>query len=1106
MQIITAGERLKCILTMKLLILFTVITCLQASARSYGQTVSLSLQNAPLEKAFKEIKRQTGYSFVYTRAQLKNTSPITYQVKNGSLKDVLEQCFRNQPLSFVIEDKYIVVQTKTVPTQTSVTVSDPIDISGRVVNENGEALEGVTITARKSGTATVSNGNGEFILKNIDENEVLLITCVGYQSEEVELNKRINIVIKLKIAIGQLDETIVMAYGKTSRRLNTGNISKVTSDELEKQPVGNPLLALSGRVPGLAVTQSSGLNGAAVKVQLRGQNSILQGSEPLYIIDGIPYAAGNNRLNQITNATDEIGMSPFNLISIDNIESIEVLKDADATAIYGSRGANGVIIITTKKGVPGKTRFKANLNSGFSKVARTMDMLNTQQYVRMRREGFLNDGLIPSADPSDPGYAPDIMVWDSTRYTDLKKLFIGGAAVTTNAQISLTGGSTNTQFLIGAAYQRQTTVFPTEHGDTKTSVNFSLNHTGNDKKLTVRLNGNYLSNENKLNIMDLTSFINLPPNIRLYDDEGKISWQEKDVLLNNVVFRPNPLAVLNTTYNGKFRNLISNIEIGYEIIKGMKARINLGYNMLQANETSSEPSTSIDPNSGNLPSASFANRTQLSWIAEPQFEYSKSTKLGNITALFGATWQENRTDGISVQAFNYANDILLGSINGAGTIRTTNSAVQYRYTAVFGRLTYNFKDRYIINVSGRRDGSSRFGPSNRFSNFGAAGAAWIFSNENIFTKRIKFVSFGKVRASYGITGNDQIGDYKYLDTWTAVSNTYQGIPVTNPSALFNPDFSWERNKKIEAAIELGFLSNRILLSAVYYRNRSNNQLINYTLPIQTGFVSVLKNLDALLQNQGMEFQLSTRNISSKNLTWTTSVNFTANRNRLLAFPGLSTSSYSNTYIIGKSITTRKLYRYLGVATATGLYQFEDVDGSGSLDKNDRINYVNTDPKFFGGLLNSLQYKKLMVTVFFEFRKQKGYNFLSNNSSIYTPGYGLVNQPVAVLNRWQKPGDVTNIQRFTASSSSDAFKQMNIYLPISDANISDASFIRCKNISVSYDIPSKFSSFIKAEKCVLFLHVQNLFVITKYEGADPETQNMFVLPPLKTIVAGFNITF
>lgn len=1091
---------------MKLICVLMIAACVQVSAGSFAQTVSASFTNSPIEKVFKEITRQTGYSFIYQRNQLEQTTPVTLSVKNEQLEQLLRKCFEKQPLTFTIVDKYIVVQTKpAVVTVPASPTKEVITVSGKVMNEAGEALAGATVTAKKSGIATSTNDKGEFVLKDIDANERLLITSIGYHAEEIEISNRNYLLIKLKVAIGTLDETIIMAYGKTSKRLNTGNISKVSSEELSKQPVSNPLLALAGRIPGLSVTQSSGLNGAAVKVQLRGQNSILQGSEPLYIIDGIPFAAANNRLNQITNATDEIGMSPFNLVNIDNIESIEVLKDADATAIYGSRGANGVILISTKKGTAGKAKFRANINSGFSKVTRTMDMLNTQQYIQMRREGLFNDGLIPSANPSDPGYAPDIMIWDTTRYTDLKKLLIGEAAYTANAQVSLSGGSINTQFLIGAAYQKQTTVFPTTHGDSKTSVNFSLNHTGNDKKLSLRLSGNYLSNVNSLNIIDLTSFINLPPNIRLYDNAGKISWQEKDVFLSDVLFRPNPLAALNTTYNGRFKNLISNFEFGYEITKGLKTRINLGYNMLQANETSAEPSTAIDPYSGNLPSANFANRTQISWIAEPQLEYTRSSNYGTITTMLGTTWQENKSESISVQAFNYTNDLLLGSVNGAGTVRTTNSGTQYRYTAFFGRLTYNFKDRYIINVSGRRDGSTRFGPENRFSNFGAIGGAWIFSNTKLIEKQFKFLSFGKLRTSYGITGNDQIGDYKYLDTWTAASNTYQGIPVTNPTALFNPNFSWERNKKIEAAVELGFLSNKILLSAVYYRNRSNNQLISYTLPVQTGFTSVLKNLDALLQNQGMEFQLNTKNITSKDFTWTSALNITVNRNKLIAFPGLSTSSYANTYTIGKSVSTRRLYSYLGVDPSAGLYQFDDVDANGLLDKNDRVNYVNTDPKFFGGLLNALQYKGLAVSLFFEFRKQKGYNFLSNNSTVYTPGYGLINQPVAVLSRWQKPGDISNIQQFTATSSTDAFKRMNFYLPISDANISDASFIRCKNISFSYDLPAKFSNAIKSEKCLVFLHVQNLFVITKYEGADPETQNMFVLPPLRTIVAGFNLT-
>lgn len=893
--------------------------------------------------------------------------PVTIEVSNESLENVLRLSFVNQPLAYSLEEKFIIIK---VAEKKKEIISSFIDVGGKVVNEDGKPLAGVTITANKSKKATSTNEQGEFSLKGIIENDILIVTSVGYYKKEIPVNTQTYFAIQLKIAIGSLDETIVIAYGKTSRRLNTGDVSKVSADELGKQPVSNPLLALQGRVPGLNITQSSGLNGAAVKVQLRGQNSILQGSEPLYIVDGIPYTAGNIRLNQITNATDEIGMSPFNLIDLENIESIEILKDADATAIYGSRGANGVIIITTKKGIPGKTKFTTNINSGISKVTRTIDMLNTPQYIQMRREAFVNDGLTPSADPFDPGYAPDIMLWDSTRYTDLKKLLIGGTAHTTHAQASFTGGSLNTQFLLAAGYQRQTTVFPTNLGDTKTSVHFNLNHLSENKRLAIRLDGNYVSDENKLNVIDLTSFINLPPNIKLYNEQGKVSWEEKNVLFNDVIFRQNPIAALKTTYNGKFKNLISNLQIDYKVLNNLNGKINLGYNILQGNEKSSDPSASIDPNSGNLPDASFANRTQISWIAEPQLEYVRSGKFGTVTALIGSTWQENRIDGISVQAFNYTSDILLGSVSGAGTVRTTNSFNQYRYTAFFGRLTYNFKDRYILNISGRRDGSSRFGPDKRFSNFGAVGGAWIFSNEKLFQNNIRFISFGKIRASFGVTGNDQIGDYKYLDTWTAVSNTYQGVPTTNPSALFNPDFSWERNKKLEFALEFGFFKDRVLFSGSYYRNRSSNQLISYTLPIQTGFNSVLKNLDALLQNNGTEMQVTAKNIVSKNFSWITSINFTSNRNKLLAFPGLSTSSYSNTYFIGESVSTRKLYKYLGVGPSTGLYKFEDVDGSGTLDKTDQINYVNTDPKFYGGISNSLQYKQLSITIFFEF-KTKG---------------------------------------------------------------------------------------------------------------------------------------
>lgn len=1105
----------KTLLRMKLTAIFIFLFALQSMAETFAQ-VTIKEKNAPLEKVLQTIKKQSGFDLVYQKEMVRSKGkPVAVNLSNVTLSTALELIFKDQDLDYELVGKIITVRERLTiiktPSQNLPVIISPIqneliDIRGFIKDEKGVPISGVIILIKGIKKGTTTNELGEFRLTEIDGNSTLQISNLGYISQEIPVNNRNLIQITLKVSVDQLDETIVMAYGKTSKRLNTGNISKVSSEELASQPVGNPLLALAGRVPGLSITQSSGLNGAAVKAQVRGQNSILQGSEPFYIIDGIPYAPGNIRLNQITNATSEVGMSPLNLVSMDNIESIEVLKDADATAIYGSRGANGVILITTKGGNSGKTIFRANLSYGISKVARTMDMLNTQQYIQMRREAFANEGLTPSSNFTDPGYAPDIMVWDSTRYTDIKKLLIGGTAKISNARISISGGSANTQFLIGASFQRQTTVLPTDDGEEKGAVNFNLNHTSLDKNLSIKLNGSYLSNINKLNVIDLTSYINLPPNIKLYEDNGRLSWGENGVLYRDVLYRENPLSKLNAIYNGRFKNLFSNLELKYSLIRGLNAKISLGYNLLQANELSAEPSTSIDPNSGNLPSANFANRTQLSWIIEPQLEYTKSTKVGTFSSLLGATWQENKSEGVFVQAFNYSSDIALGSVSGAGVVRTSNNFAQYRYSAFFGRFTYNYKDRYIFNASGRRDGSSRFGPNNRFSNFGAIGAAWIFTNEPWFVKKVKFLSFGKLRASYGVTGNDQIGDYRFLDNWTITPNTYQGIPTANPTALFNPNFSWERNRKLEAALELGLLENKIFFSGAYYRNRSNNQLISYTLPIQTGFNTVLKNLDALLQNQGFEFQLTTKIINAKQVTWTSSINVSFNQNRLLEFPRLSNSSYVNTYFIGKPIGTRRLYRYLGVDPGTGLYSFDDVDRNGVLNSTDRVVYKDFAPQYFGGISNTLKYKGVALSIFFEFKKQSGYNFLSNNSAIYTPGYDIANQPTEVLKRWQRPGDVSSIQRFGAGFSSLVPQTTNIYTPTSDQNITDASFVRCKNILVSYELPYRFIKSFKATKCEMYIQAQNLFVITAYKGADPENQDMFVLPPLRSVVFGINLTF
>lgn len=530
----------------------------------------------------------------------------------------------------------------------------------------------------------------------------------------------------------------------------------------------------------------------------------------------------------------------------------------------------------------------------------------------------------------------------------------------------------------------------------------------------------------------------------------------------------------------------------------------MGYNSATTSEQSLNPSNSINPNTGILPYSNFGNTTQKSWIIEPQVEYLKNFSGGRLNLLIGSTFQDNSYDNLLVQAQNYNSDLLLGSIAAAGSLTSSNSNNQYRYTAFYGRLNYSWQDKYLVNFTGRRDGSSRFGPGKQFANFGAIGLAWVFSNETFIKDRFPFLSFGKLRGSYGTTGNDQIGNYKYLNTWSNTTAGYQGIPGLQPTSLYNADFAWETNRKAEIALDLGLISDRILLSAIYFNNRSGNQLISYKLPIQTGFATILRNLDAIIENSGFELTASSKNIEIKNFKWSTSINLTFPQNKLIAFPGLETSTYANTYILGQPLSTKRTLQFLGVDSQTGIYQYTDINKDNIYDNTDKIMLKNTLPKFYGGIQNTFKVKDFQLDIFLEFKKQQGYNYLYTQAN-FIPGYFYINQPTIVLQRWQKPGDVTNIQKFTATGAVPVFTAGYSNLINSDGIYSDASYIRLKNVSISYNLPVSWCRKIHIDGFRLYLQGQNLLTITNYIGADPENQSLFVLPPLRTITTGIQLT-
>jgi TonB-linked SusC/RagA family outer membrane protein len=1090
---------------MRLTAIFIVAACLQSQAKGFSQTVTLSEKNAPMEKVLKDIKRQTGYNFLYEVDLLQKAAPVDLEVRNAPLETVLAQCFANQPFSYTIAGKVIVLSRKepatTVLQSVDTTHAPPsliAELRGVITSENGEPLAGAAVEIRGGKMGTFTNEKGVFVLRNVPSVAVLEITFTGYQKREVDVKDIPSSPIILKVATGILDQVQIIAYGTTTERLNTGDVSSVSSKEIEDQPISNPLEAIEGRVPGMFITQGNGMPGSSFTVQIRGQNSIINGNDPLYVIDGVPYTS------ELLTNVNPAGGSPFNFLNPSDIERIDVLKDADATAIYGSRGANGVVLITTKRGHSGRSVVNANVYSGVGQVPHMMDLMNTQQYLIMRHEALDNDGVAPSLANGDY----DLLQWDTTRNTNWQKQLIGGTAHFINAQTSISGGSDNTQYLLSTNYNRSTTVFPDAFFDQKMGAHIDLTTATPNKKFKVQFVANYLAENNDLPRTDPTgAATNLAPDApAIYSPDGTLNWANNQ---SGSQTWTNPYASMRATYLSQTYNLIVNSTLSYQIIPGLNVKANLGYTNMQISETAPGYLESGDPTISNLTSSSlFTNNSIRSYIAEPQVNYIMKLGKGHLNALAGLSFEESTSTGQILDGEGYTSDLFILDLQAAPTISTlVYSSAVYKYDAVYGRLNYNWDDTYLIDLTGRRDGSSRFGPGNQFSNFGAVGVGWIFSNEKIVKNLIPALSFGKLRGSYGTTGNDQIGDYRFLNLYSVGGDPYEGTASLTPSSLYNPNLAWEVNKKLQGAIELGFFKDRILVTIGYFRNRSSNQLLNEPLPSLTGFNSISRNLPALVQNKGIEYSLNTTNINTKRFQWRTSFNISFSANKLLSFPNLINSPYANSLVVGQPVNTQLVFHSIGVNDTTGVYQFVDSKGTPTYNPSfttDRTANININPKFYGGLMNTLKYKSFQLNIFFQFVKKTGQNNLYGLNE--PPGFEGYNQLTANLNRWQTPGDKKNIQQFTETFS-NAFLGWNYATyPNSDLGFTDASYLRLKNISISYSLPGATLNRLGIQTCRIYLQGENLFTLTHhYLGFDPETESPQHLPILRILTAGIQLS-
>ena len=971
-------------------------------------------------------------------------------------------------------------------------------ISG-TVTQNQQPLGNVTVFQEGTNEVTVSNSSGKYHIQVSGQNPVLIFKHPDYSDRRIEIGKQSTIDISLDNRERQIEEVVLNAgYYKVKEKESTGSIAKVTARDIENQPVTNVLSAVQGRMAGVSITQNSGTPGGGFDVQIRGRNSLrtystssFNANTPLYVIDGIPMSSGNEFRSGLASAILPYSdTNPLNAINPEDIQSIEVLKDADATAIYGSRGANGVVLITTKQGVKGKTQLSFNSSYGLGRIARLPKMMSTEDNLKMRKAAYANDGI-----QNIPVSAYDLTKWDQNRYTNWQDYFIGNISEQSSNRINVSGGNENTKFSLSGTHDEQTTVFPGDYRYKRNNAGLSLQHQSTDRKFSANFSSYYTTQNNVLPPSDFYRiYTGIAPNAPdLYKADGSINWE------NNTF--TNPMAAASQTYKTDSKQLISNLSLDYKLTSELTVKINSGYTDSKVNEKRLYPKTFYNP-STNIGSERSAIRKgdtgSTSWIIEPQLNYNKQINKHNFNLLVGTTFQEQKASNQVLYASNFPSDELIENIGSAQsiTVSSTGSFI-YHYQSIYGRFNYQYDKKYILNVTARRDGSSRFGPENRYSNFGAIGAAWIMSNEKFF-EPLTSLSFAKLRGSYGTAGSDLIGDYQYLDTYQTGLFPYDGIQSINPVRLFNPNFGWEQTKKLEGALELAFLKNRINFTGAYYRNRSSSQLVGVPLPGTTGFQSIQANLGATVQNSGWEFTLESANIKKDNFSWNTSLLFSAPKNKLVEFPNIEGSTYASTLAIGHSTIIRKLFHYTGLDPVTGVYQFEDVNKDGKLDINDRTIIKDIGMRWEASIVNSIQYKSWKLQFLVQLVNQT-----QNNSYSYAASLGLMgNLPIQFLDYWTPENPNATFQKPTTYANA-TLSNAALNFSNSDATVSNALYVRLRNISLQYDIPKEV---FKQINMSVFFQGQNVWTWTKFKDLDPEFVLAGYTPPLQVFSLGFNVKF
>lgn len=1066
---------------------------LQANYAAVDAPLSLNVKNETVEQVFKKIESLTNYRFLYESDIPSLNKKVTVRVDSNDIKEVLNTVLKGTELSYSIAGRQIIVnrvlKSQAVKESSTKNTIEQLqaEVTGVVSDNTGVPLPGANVVEKGTSNGTQTDFDGNFSL-TVPPDAILVISYLGFKSLEVEVNNRTNINITMVEDSEQLKEVVVVGYGEQNRETLTSNVSSVKAEDIENLPVAGSDQLLQGRAPGVFVSTNSGDPGGGVFVRIRGSSSISGSSDPLYVVDGIPIQSGNLSQNDVGGAT----VSPIADINPADIESIDILKDASATAIYGSRAANGVVLITTKKGTRDKAVVSIGVYGGLQSFVKKPSLVTGEQFEMLMNESARNNGN------PEPYLNPENAV-----NTDWNDLVVNDGAPIRNIDLSVKGGGEKATYYVSANNYFQEGLIKNsgfERYSGRVNLDFRVNSklSMGTSMLYSRSNRDIVPNSDQIAGAFSGSHF-YPSNMEVYDEEGNY---------NRIPTIDHPLATINDVdiamETGRF---LGTIYAEYSILPGMRLKSSFSADYTNNRETEYR-NTNTNAGSAVQGSAELFTLDDSNWIQENVLSYQFNLEKNSFNVLVGNSMQKSiRRYGFASGTGFPTNDFR--EIQSAAVLDASSGSTSYGLASIFSRVNYNFDQKYLVTLNLRGDASSRFGKDNRWGVFPAIGLGWVISKEK-FLEEVKFLDNLKLMVGYGITGNQSgITNFNSVGLWEGAS--YTSNPGVRPMQLENPKLKWETTKQTDISMDMAMFNNRVTFNAGYYYKKTEDLLLEVPVPTTSGFESVIQNSGAI-QNQGIEIGLGVEVFPLDNdFTWYINGNISGNRNKILDLVA-PFNVYNRDlfrYEEGAPMYSYYMHKQLGVDPQTGDAIFEDHDGDGEFStSSDRYLVGDANPDFFGGLTNTLKYKGIDLSFFWQFsygNEQLNFTrfFMEHGGSRGT------NFTTSQLGRWQQPGDITDIPRMSAANYASDLRPSRF--------VEDGSYLRLKNISLGYKLPTNITEALKVSSARVYVSGQNLITITNYTGLDPEvtatadtalTQGVefFTTPSPKTIMAGINLSF